>query len=108
LRGIGPEELARAKRELIEEWDNPSLDDAEGSPDEAWLQADRLSRPPRGGLAVAHSLNASGDVRIELRVTGARGPNVQKALKIKKHAEMQGLGGFALAKALDAFQLRLL
>jgi hypothetical protein len=45
---------------------------------------------PRGGLAIGHSSDADGRVRIELRLTGAKGSALGRAMKVRRTAEMQG------------------
>jgi hypothetical protein len=90
VRDIRPDDLAQAKRELIAEWDSRLPEMTPATSDDAWMQSDQLPRRARGGLAVGHSVDDSGETRMELRVSGERGPNLQKALKVKAKSELQG------------------
>src|SRR5271166_2593833 len=86
-------DLARLKAELIAEWGRHRADQRATvrGYDEAVLQTIEAEPPPLGGLSVGHSRDlTTGEVIIEIRVTAAGGPNLARARRVKKIAELQG------------------
>lgn len=84
--------LDQLKAELVDAWDQPFR-----RPEAEWdgprLQAVSAPLPPRGGLAVGHGIDpASGDIRLELRVTASGGPDYRRAEAIAQQAQLQGIG----------------
>ncbi|HVY14298.1 MAG TPA: hypothetical protein VHB27_03660 [Rhodopila sp.] len=80
-----PPGIADLKAELLQAWDTRGQPAPEPGSNAASFQA-AISRRPKSGLAIGHSLTGTGRPRLELRVTAAGGPNRIKAESLAARA----------------------